>query len=308
MNAAPPQGDGSGTAAADGPEWFRRAMAAPRRSRRVDSDGCSIHYLLWDGPPEPEAGLLLVHGGGGHAHWWSFLAPWFAERYRVAAPDLSGMGDSGRRAEYSAAIRAAELGAVIEDAGLGPRPFVIGHSFGGLAATRLARERGGGPDGIGGLVIADSPIRSPEERERRGPPRRSGTRRRYPDFAAGLARFRLLPEQECENAFLVSHIARHSLARDGKGWTWKFDPGAMHQRRFSEPYHRHLAEASCPTALIYGDDSALVTPETVAYMRALMAPGSPIVGIPEARHHLFLDQPVAFVAAARAVLDGWSRG
>lgn len=287
------------------PDWFRWAMDQPRTGRRVESDGCSIRYLLWDGPPASErrGGLLFVHGGGGHAHWWSFLAPFFTNHYRVAALDLSGMGDSGRRPEYSAEIRVAELARVIEDADLGPRVHVVGHSFGGLTATRFAQLHG---RKIAGLIIADSPIRAPEVNAERKT-RRMGNKRHYPDFATALARFRLMPEQSCDNAFLVEHIARNSLTREPEGWTWKFDGNAMHTRRFSEPYHTYLSDVECRTALIYGEKSALLTAETVAYMTTLMAPGSPVISIPEAQHHLTLDQPMAFITAVRAILDRWSR-
>lgn len=287
----------------DCPDWFRWAMDQPRHERRVDSDGCEINYLLWDGPPKDErrGGLLFVHGGGGHGHWWSFLAPYFTNHYRVAAPDLSGMGDSGRRSEYSAEIRAAELARVIEDAELGPAVTVIGHSFGGLTATRYAQMHG---DDLAGLIIADSPIRVPETQAARKP-RRMGNKRYYPDFATALARFRLMPEQGCENTFLVEHIGRRSLMREAEGWTWKFDGNAMHNRRFGEPYHEYLAQVKCRTALVYGEKSALLTPKTADYMTSLMAPGSPVIGIPEAQHHLTLDQPIAFVTAVRAILDGW---
>jgi pimeloyl-ACP methyl ester carboxylesterase len=303
MDATPSSGESHLTVTQDCPEWYRRAMSQPRQTRRVESDGCDINYLLWDGPPDHErrGGLLFVHGGGGHGHWWSFLAPFFTDHYRVAAPDLSGMGDSGRRPEYSAEIRAAELGRVIEDANLGPEVTVIGHSFGGLTATRYAQMHG---QDIAGLIIADSPIQAPEAQAERKP-RRMGNKRHYPDFATALARFRLMPEQECENNFLVEHIGRHSLMREDEGWTWKFDGNAMHNRRFSEPYHDYLSQVECRTALIYGEKSALLTPDTAEYMTSLMAPGSPVIGIPEAQHHLTLDQPMAFVTAVRAVLDGW---
>ena len=287
----------------DCPDWYRWAMAQPGQSRQVDSDGCLIHYLLWDGPAEPErqASLLFVHGGGGHSHWWSFLAPFFANHYRVAAPDLSGMGDSGRRNEYSAEIRSTELARVIEDAELGPEVYVIGHSFGGLTATRYAQMYG---EDITGLIIADSPIQAPQTQVARKS-RQMGNKRHYPDLATALGRFRLMPEQSCENTFLVEHIGRHSLMQEADGWTWKFDGNAMHHRRFTEPYHEYLAQVKCRTGLIYGDKSALLTPEIASYMTSLMAPGSPVISIPEAQHHLTLDQPMAFVTAVRAILNGW---
>jgi hypothetical protein len=55
-------------------------------------------------------------------------------------------------------------------------------------------------DTLGGAVIVDSPIRSPEE-EARHPLERPpmGNKRVYETFDAALARFRLMPEQLCEN-------------------------------------------------------------------------------------------------------------
>ena len=38
-----------------------------------------------------------------------------------------------------------------------------------------------------------------------------------------------------------------------------------------------------------------------------MGPRAPVVEVPEARHHVMLDQPLAFVAALRMLLDGWMR-
>src|SRR5438874_549866 len=89
-----------------GPEWFTAAIAAPVEERWVKVEGCPIHYLRWGQPGKP--GLLLVHGGFAHAHWWDFIAPAFADDYCVAALDLSGMGDSGRRPKYTAELFAQE--------------------------------------------------------------------------------------------------------------------------------------------------------------------------------------------------------
>ena len=94
----------------DTPAWFKWAMSEKPSSNFLQVEGCQIHYLLWDGPKEEdrEGSILFVHGGAAHSHWWSFLAPFFTNNFRVAALDLSGMGDSGRREEYSAEMRATE--------------------------------------------------------------------------------------------------------------------------------------------------------------------------------------------------------
>ena len=59
-------------------------------------EGARVHYLRWGDKARP--GLLLVHGNAAHAYWWSFIAPFLARDYNVAAIDLSGMGDSDWRA------------------------------------------------------------------------------------------------------------------------------------------------------------------------------------------------------------------
>ena len=82
----------------DAPEWFRRALARKPESATLDVLGCPIHYLRWGDRELP--GIVLVHGGAAHAHWWSFIAPLLTSQYHVVALDLSGHGDSGRRAEY----------------------------------------------------------------------------------------------------------------------------------------------------------------------------------------------------------------
>jgi pimeloyl-ACP methyl ester carboxylesterase len=153
--------------------------------------GCRVHYLLWAREPARSGGrgLLFVHGGGAHSHWWSDIAPYFTRDFRVAAIDLSGMGDSGGRARYNSDLRASEIQTVIAAAQLGERPFIIGHSFGGFMTMRVASQYG---EKLGGAVIVDSPIRSPEE-EARHPLTRPpmGNKRVYETFDAALVRFRL---------------------------------------------------------------------------------------------------------------------
>ncbi len=289
------------------PDWFRWAITRPKQSRQVIVADCPIHYLLWAAEPATSIGrgLLFVHGGGAHANWWTFIAPYFMRHFCVAAIDLSGMGDSGRRETYGSDIRAAEMRAVIADAGLGERPFVIGHSFGGFMTMKFASQFG---DELGGVVIVDSPIRSPEaEAHRPLAPPNWGNKKIYDTFAAGLARFRLMPPQPCENAFLVEFIGRHSLMpRDG-GWTWKFDGPAIGARRFGEPFREYLQAVRCRAALIFGEKSALVSRATASYMSQIMGPHAPIVEVPEAQHHVMLDQPLGFVAAVRMLLENWIR-
>jgi pimeloyl-ACP methyl ester carboxylesterase len=295
---------------APAPDWFRRAIDAPTRSCFVEVEGCPIHYLRWSEANEQRGdddgrGILFIHGGGAHANWWRFIAPFFSETHRVAAIDLSGMGDSGSRDAYLPETWALEIGAVLEDAALGPHPYIVGHSFGGLLTMKFGAEQGAG---LSGAVIVDSPVQDPDDvplpkpapSSHRGP-------KIYPDFETALGRFRLMPEQPCENHYITDFIGRTSLKQVDNGWTWKFDHNVMGSRRFGEPYDAELKALKCRAALIYGDSSAIVSRRTVVYMSKIMGRQAPVVQIPEAHHHVMLDQPLAFIAALRAVLDGWTR-
>ena len=99
------------------PGWFRRALDAPYADRFVEVEGVPIHYLLWDDEANNDKpGIVFVHGNGAHAHWWTFIAPFFLNHYRVASIDLAGAGDSGHRENYSPEVFAAEVIAVARDA------------------------------------------------------------------------------------------------------------------------------------------------------------------------------------------------
>lgn len=301
------------------PEWFHLAIAQPVQSRFLEVLGCRIHYLAWFNPDVDEEhepvrpGLLLIHGGGAHANWWRFIAPFFAATHRVCAIDLSGMGDSGNRETYEPDTWVREIDAVLNHAGLfsggasviRAKPIIVGHSFGGFMAMKFGAELG---QHLGGTVIVDSPVQDPGDTPlpepatstRAGPPV-------YRDRATALSRFRLMPAQPCENTYLLNFIARTSIRECAGGWTWKFDFRVMGSRRFGEPYGAELKALKGPAALIHGEKSAIVSARTVSYMSDLMGPAAPVVEIPDAYHHVMLDQPLALVSALRAILDVWSR-
>jgi len=203
------------------PEWFTRTVAVEPESSFVTVDGAKIHYLRWGDRSKP--GLLLVHGNAAHAYWWSFIAPFLANDYNVAALDFSGMGDSDWRKSYSAEVFSEEQLAVCEAAGMfapSEPPVIVAHSFGGFITMFTGAKYG---DRLAGTVIVDSPVNPPGRPG--GPPHRTFRPHNiYPDMAAALARFRLMPPQTCDNLYIVDWVARHSLKKMDGGFTWKFDP------------------------------------------------------------------------------------
>ena len=285
------------------PPWFEWAISKMPKSRIVDVDGCPIHYLMWGSPDAGSDGLLFIHGGGAHAHWWSFIAPFFAENRPVAAIDLSGMGDSGHRTgDYGSPVHIPEIAAVIDDASLGAHPVVVGHSFGGYMTMSYAAKNGAN---LSGVVIVDAAIRPGTED--RDAPRAAYDRpkRYYPDKETIVGRYRVMPEQPSNHPFLLDHVAEHSVRKEAAGWTWKFDIAARGAAHFQEPLSEYVRNMSCRKALIYGAKSHFIIPEVLAHMRTLFGPTDPVIAIPAAHHHLTMDQPLAFVIALRTILSGW---
>ena len=110
------------------PDWFWEAIEDKPESGFVEVLESDINYLYWSTPGNP--GLMLVHGHNAHAHWWDFIAPSYKNEYQTVALDLSGMGDSDHRDEYSAETYAKEI------VNLKPARFTTSRSM-----TRFARNR-----------------------------------------------------------------------------------------------------------------------------------------------------------------------
>lgn len=289
------------------PAWFNAAIADAPERRMIAVEGADIELLTWGEVGKP--GLLLLHGNGAHADWWAFTAPLLAKDYRVAAISWSGMGNSGWRETYTGEIFAKEIFAAVEAAALeadGQRPLIIGHSFGGFPLMYCATHF---PEKIRGAVLLDSSVQPPEKRWK-GPPPRNPMQQVYPTLTQALARFRLAPPQGCENLFIADHIARTSLKPvpledgSGEGWSWKFDP-QMWGRFAIGDLGDLLEQMACPVALMWGERSNLMGQDTMDYMFAKVPAGFKKVAIPDADHHVMIDQPLAFVAAVRGLFASW---
>jgi pimeloyl-ACP methyl ester carboxylesterase len=290
----------------DAPDWFMAAVETPYETHFIDVDGAKIRYQQWGDRAKP--GLLLVHGNGAHAHWYDFIAPFFAEDYNVVAMTFGGMGDSDWRGRYSVDQFTAEQLAVCEDAGLfdeGRKPVIAAHSFGGFITMNTGSLHS---DRFSGIMIVDSPVRPPDD-PWEGPPTRSRGNRIYADLTSALARFRLAPPQPCEKHYIVDYIARHSLKQvetEGgqTGWTWKFDTSIWKHFDAMKPPEEMLRGISTRLTVMRGEQSILMPPKTWDYMRSLRDDMA-MISIPLAQHHVMLDQPLAYVAALRSQLAAW---
>ena len=285
------------------PSWFDRAIRDKPEECWVTVNNSRIHYLSWRREHLP--GMILVHGGGAHAHWWDHIAPILAQKASVVAIDLSGMGDSDCRDEYSFEQYGQEIMAIVEAENFDERVILVAHSFGANGMLLAALSFG---TRLSGIIVVDSPIMSPqaekkfrEFREKQGPFR---PKRYYPDKTAIIARFRLIPPQPCENDYILAHIAQHSVREELGGWTWKFDDRMYHKLKPTD-VRPLLKGLQCRSGVIYGEHSALFGNSIIDYMRDLYPDGIPFVGIPAAHHHIMLDQPLALISAIKTMSACW---
>lgn len=286
----------------DAPEWYRDALAVPFNDHVIDVDDCPIHYVTWGG--HTKRGLLFIHGGGAHAHWWTHIASFFTEEHRVAALDLSGHGDSGRRANYSLEQWTREVMAVADDAGFDGPPVIVGHSMGGMVAITTAALNGA--DRLAGVVVCDSPVTEPDPEigaARLGVFKKSKT---YASAEEAVKHFRTVPVQPSYLPYVIDTVARASLRHDPDGWRWKFDPelfGAFtgDVRGAAVGY---LDKVHCRLALLRSE-KGLVTEDIGHFMYERMGKVTPVVGMPETGHHAMLDQPLMLVTAIRTLLADW---
>lgn len=297
------------------PAWFVEALDVPREEAFVEIDGQKVHYFRWGRRGNPP--LLITHGFLAHARCFAFIAPFLAEEYDVIAYDLAGMGESEMGGDIEGAERAEDMVTVADALDLfsGPvKPRIIAHSFGsGVALT--AMEIAG--DRFGGLIICDlmimRPARLMEHFKGGGGPPGSGKSDRptnvYPDYETARGRFVLAPPQDVQTPFLLEYMAYHSMRRVDGGWTWKFNPKVFHRNENDQAQWlkapQRIADLPHQLAIIYGEKSKLFDADSAAYLRELGGTEIPMIAVPEAEHHLMLDQPLAFVAALRSVLALW---
>jgi pimeloyl-ACP methyl ester carboxylesterase len=279
------------------PDWFTQALALEPTRQMIKVQGAPIEALAWGRVGDP--GMLLLHGNGAHADWYSFIAPLLQAGRRVVALSFSGMGGSGWRTAYSVAQWADEALAVAEATGLfsaDVAPVVVGHSFGGFPLMNLAARHG---QRLGRAVVVDTPLRPPSRAEaRHGRPAQLRSARVYGSQAEALQRFRLLPPQGCAHPYIADVIARRGLKQtvgpDGQpGWVWRFDPFLFRDFNFGRPY-KDLKAAQCPLTLVRGARSRLVTAELLQLALSHAPAGTAQLELPDADHHVMVDQPLAF--------------
>jgi pimeloyl-ACP methyl ester carboxylesterase len=267
-------------------------------NRFISVNGLRLRCREWGALPA--APVVLLHGGSAHAYWWDLFADGIADRYHVYALDLRGHGDSEhcRLPAYRVGDYVRDLAAFIDLMAL-RSVMLVGHSLGAMIATAYAASV---PERIRSLVVVDSALKITPAGARYMARLQRFPQPVYRSHDDAVRRFRLLPMHTTAEASILRRIAAHGLRQlaDGR-WTLKFDRQAMAQDGPLD-LTPHLQQLRCPILFVRGTDSTVLTRAGLStLLRA--APHALTVEIPDAHHHVMLDNPAAFEHAVRSFLD-----
>ena len=135
---------------ADAPYGLPISAEFPFSKQRAAVLDSEIAYVD-DGAGPP---VILLHGNPTSSYLWRNIIPYVtAAGYRAIAPDLIGMGDSGKPdIDYTFADHARYLDAFIDGLGLDPAVLVV-HDWGSALGMRYARRN---PDAVRAMAYMEA--------------------------------------------------------------------------------------------------------------------------------------------------------
>jgi esterase len=280
----------------------RRGMALQVQpaDKRVTVNGLQLHYLDWGTTGKPP--LVLLHGLRGHAHSWDSFSAAICADYHVLALDQRGRGDSewAKDGDYTTAAYVTDLLGFAEALGL-DSCTLAGHSMGGRNAIAFSARY---PERVQKLIVVDiGPTSDPRGRER--------IRREILEAPEEVDTFdAIVRAMSRQNRYASPEILQRrlrymtqSLANGKLGW--RYDPAIREQWRKGVPASEDLWPAlgriTCPTLIVRGIDSDILSPEVARQMLEAM-PSARVVEIQRATHMVFEDNPDGFLFAVSEFL------
>jgi pimeloyl-ACP methyl ester carboxylesterase len=266
----------------------------------VTANGLRLHYLEWGSSAAPT--IVCVHGYTSSAEAFNALARRLADRFHILAMDVRGHGESAwsPTQAYDYADQAADLAAFVDR--LVPQRFVlIGTSMGGIIAMAYAQRWS---RRLRGLVINDI-----------GPDVEAGSGRitqmvggRPDDFAsleeAMEYRRQASPITAARPLADQRELALGVLRQEPSGrWAWRMDPAYV-TRRISRGAPTRpdawpvLAGLACPTLVVWGSDSDVLSEAQARRMVATLPHGE-LVEVPGVGHAPTLVEPPVLAALER---------
>jgi pimeloyl-ACP methyl ester carboxylesterase len=288
------------------------AAVEPRRRSVLCASVAGLHrmaYREW-GDPRNRNVVLCVHGLARTGRDFDELARALCGQFRVVCPDVAGRGDSDRLPDpklYAVPQYAADMVTLVARLDVETVSWV-GTSMGALIGMALAAQKGAP---ISRLVLNDAgPVIARASLERIGT--YLGRTPAFPSIEKAEEYVRAIsapfgPHTDAQWRFLTdTWVRRHE---DGN-WRAHYDP------KIAEPFRAQMPErdtelwglydaVKCPTLLLRGELSDLISRETAAEM-ARRGPKAKVVEIKGVGHAPTLMQPDQIAVVRDFLLEGES--
>jgi pimeloyl-ACP methyl ester carboxylesterase len=259
----------------------------------VPANGLNIFYHRSQ-PDNNKPSVLLLHGFADNGLCWSPVARMLEKDYNVIMTDARGHGRTeGLIKDLGQNQLAEDAAAVIRELGL-EKPFLFGHSMGGMTAITVAANY---PELVRAIVLEDPPLRDLHQFT-------AEEEQQLHQMAKENLAFHDLPLAER----IIRGKTQNPNWSDEEIQPWaeskgEYDPEILeHRKTFRESNWREtLTRVQCPALLITAETQkgAIVTPEAAQEAKQL-CPQCEIIYIRGAGHCIHRDR---FEETMNAVLN-----
>jgi haloalkane dehalogenase len=261
--------------------------------------------------------VVFLHGNPSAAYLWRNVIPFVAEGHRAIAPDLIGMGHSGKPAiDYTYADHARYLDAFVEALGL-TDITLVGHDWGAALAWDYARRH---PEKVVRLAFMEGvlPPAFPQPSYEAMGPEMGGMFRRMRDPEQG---YKMIMEGNMFVGQILPMMIDRPLGEAARAeygmpyqdiearlptWTWPrevpIDGEPATSVKLMEDIRSFMDTTEMPVLLAYAEPGVLVPPQAVTFYTGLID-HLETAYIGRGLHFIQEDQPVAI---GRALAD-WLR-
>ena len=257
---------------------------------KLDSYGYTVNYCKW-GTEGPK--IVILHSMGMDCHSMDLLCESLKDKYQLLSLTILDHGDSDSPKrpiqvdEHAEIMRSCYL-----KLGFSPN-ILIGHSIGGRMGMILSAEY---PKEIKGLILVDiatsalgPSYATPQQRKevfKNQDEMRNWIRNRYP----------MMDDYYLENRY------KHGFVAVEGGFTKKPIGDVIRGAKWVDlwPYVNRI---TCPTLLILGEKSTLVSPETQEMLKKTVTKLK-IVTVKGASHMVPQDKPEDFEEHVKRFLEG----
>lgn len=204
--------------------------------------------------------VLALHGLTGHGRRWEALAAEQLPEVRMIAPDLRGHGRATTLPPWTFETVVEDVAAVLD----GQPALVMGHSFGGAVAIRLALRY---PELVRGLVLLDPAVGMPADLI----DQIAVATLARPDYAdVEEARLDKLETAwaDVDSALLDAELAEHLVPAPGDRVQWRVHMPAIVSYWGQLAREIVVPPAGLPTVLVQAMKAQIVTPQFRAALTA----------------------------------------